>query len=539
MQVILCLGTSTEVTANNLLETYGSIEIDHMYMYLEQMCMGLSGIPVTVDKVLIHEDALGDDPSNTLLGLQTLIDGKFFLAKEILFLLKVDSPVIEYINFIFKDYPNVFPKFSPVYNFQMITELLGGRDALKQNKVELEYAEVVRKKVGSSNSVTLTANSEDGKASLVVDDIDSINNLFLKLEAQAHVVAINNKFVSTEAIQPKIGEIDKVDGVPEQFLPEIEEKKEATKNVLVVSGEKGSGKTSFAYALGKSYGLNKRTLLIDLNISNLGLSSVIEQMKDNITVVFLHDLLNKGGKDDVGNTKAIISKLLNSTTNLNALTLSMETKELVRNEEVLASIVEIILAKLKRHFEIIIIDLPLSKYNQYSFIFNNCNYLLLTFYRNMSSIVSLSTFLAESGLHNEWYKLVFVPTDPYRDIAGLDTSSVADLKETASFFMGENRVAMTRTIQLSSFNQGPELSEAVSSVLTSLPSQDKITEYLKSMKKPSVIEEAKEIVETYVNPFAPITQDEELDESELTDLEQLFEDEEQEELLEILELEEE
>lgn len=504
MNIICVLGDDTDYIVNNLKKTYASIEIDNYYTTLLDCSTDLKDMPVRVDKILISEDALGNDRTAGLIAFQTLTQGQFFKAREIIFVMKPSSANIPYIEHLFGEYHNVSIKEQPVHNFHNLVYLLGGKDALEQKKVELEYSELVRKKIGSQQTITLMAGEEyANKSALVLDDYDQVASMLHKLEAQQSLIEMENREISVEAIDPKVEPMEEIDITPAQVEPEDGSRKLREPKTFVVSGERGSGKTTMSYALAKSYSVNNKVLLVDLCMYNMGLSGLIEQLKEDITVAYLHTLMVEDARDaDNPTGKALTEKMMNPETAITALTLSTETQSIIHDEEVLASVVEILLAKLKKAYDIVIIDLPVAKYTQYSFIFNTCDYLMTTFYRNISSAISLGMFLAESGLRSEWYKTIFIPTDAYNEIKSIPLDEVSELKDYLKIMMREE-VVTTQPIKLTGFDLGEELSLAINSVIDLLPSKIEVSNYFDQMETEAerFSNEIDEILSGLTNPF--------------------------------------
>lgn len=515
MKIICVLGNETSAIVKNLKETYASLDIDSSFSSSREMVSELTGTPVRVDKLLINEDAFSSGRlTDELIELQALINSKFFSPKEVIFLLDINKDTDKYISHLFQglEEPKISIHKKESYNFQSITYLLGGKDLLEQNKVDVEYSTVVRQRIGQDTTITLMAGEENNnKGAIVYDDIDAVVKLFEKLEAQKNLIAIQNTEISTDVIQPKMTGLPKLEVTPEQFLHADSYNKTRNTQVYVVSGERGSGKTTAAYALAKSYQHANKVLLIDLCEHNMGLSALIEELKENISVLFLHTIL--GGKDAT-TTKAIIEKFSNQKTPLSAISLSAETKDILNSkvsledsESVLSSITEILLASLKPKYDIIIIDLPLAKYSQYSFVFNTCDYVLLTFYKSISSVVSLGAFMLEKRLYHQWYKTIFIPTDVYREIDGRVNTSPMELKSYLEIFL-KHKVAMTNPIRLTGFDLGPELSMVVDKLISALPSKTDISnynEYINSEKEN--VNKPIEMSTDFVNPFVPTTKE--------------------------------
>jgi cellulose biosynthesis protein BcsQ len=502
---------------------YASIETSYAYPKLSELLYDLRSTPVKIDKLLITEDSI-KDLMGDLTGLSDMLQGRFFITNEIVFLMSEDSRAVSFVNHVFGDgfaqgFKNVRPPKVTIrqqesYNFQDITYLLGGKDALEQNEVVVERGALVRTKIGANETVAMMEDKVgEGKGAVVFDDIEQVMAMFNKIEAQKALIDIHNDFQGTEPILPKLDAIEKLDNkVPLQHLEPENLRQTNEPTLLVMTGERGSGKTSMAYALAKSYHHHSKTLLVDLCEHNLGLSGLIEEMKEDIATLFLEDLLVN--PSDI-TTKAILNKFTESKHMLNAIALSTYTMDIIGKscsvkeiEPVLASIMEIILAKIRSEYDIIIVDIPLSKYTQYAFIFNTCDYILMTFHRNISSAISLGKFMNENGIHTNWYKTVFIPTDAYRDIQGVPTGTVQELREYLEICMN-HEIVMTNTIRLSGFDLGSELSGVIKNRTEALPSKLDINNYRDYLNEETV-KSASEVEKDidFSNPFMPDEPDE-------------------------------
>lgn len=520
MKIICVLGNDTRTIVNNLRDTYASIDIVHDYTTLRETVHELKSTPVKVDKVLIMEDALDDQLMQSLISLSDMLNGRFFVAKELIFLLHTNSKSLEYVKHVFDSETSlkVTIKQQESYNFQNITYILGGKDALEQNTPDIEHKTVVRRKIGASQTITLMANEGDSsKGAIVYDDIDQVAEMFQKLEAQKSLLDITNIQVSVDAVNPKTEGLPESTELPIQNIDEDFNRSKKEPKLIVVSGERGSGKTTTSYALAKSYYANgHNVLMIDLSQYNMGLSNLIEVMKEQINVMFLHELISS---DNDLTTKAMISKFSTIPKEgnvLNALALSTRTKLLLQeqnididDEEVLASIIEIILSKIRNIFDVVILDLPLAKYSQYSFIFNTCDYLLLTFHKSRSSAISLALFLLEKRLHTQWYKMIFLPTDVYRDVSGIPVDEVGELQDTLDILM-KHDVVMTAPVRLSGLHLGAELAIVVDKLIATLPSKKAVNQYYEQLSKYTneIEQQTLEVIDTrlensFVNPFTP------------------------------------
>lgn len=511
MKIICVLGSETKTIVKNLTNMYASLEVEYSYSTLKDMNTELKYTPIRVDKVLINEESFSKNPTEDLVELEQILDGRFFITKEIVFLLNTESRVIQYVNHMFSERttPKITVRQQDTYNFQSITYLLGGKDALEQNEVTVERGKLVRTKIGASETITLMANQADAsKGAVVFDDIEQVINMFNKIEAQKDLIDIQNIQVSTEPIIPKINGIPQQDGKPIQYLDKAGSHTKKEPLLLAVTGERGSGKTSMSYALGKSYHHDNKVLLIDLCEHNLGLSGLIEDLKENVATLFLEDLLVN---NDDATTKAILAKFMDNGRQLNAITLSTHTREIIAKasslrdvEPILSSIAEVILAKVRREYDVIIIDIPLAKYTQYSFVFNSCDYLLMTFHKSISSTISLGTFLHENGMNTDWYKSIFIPTDAYKAIDGVPQPSPSELREYIEICMN-HEVVMTSPIRLSGFDLGPELANVVNSLITTLPSKLEIANYRDYLNRETAkVSKVLEGKLDFDNPFSPL-----------------------------------
>lgn len=526
MKIICVLGKDTQSIAKNLKETYASLDIEYSFPSTRELVTELSGVPIRVDKLLINEDAFSSRLTDDLISLQELISSKFFSPKEVIFMLSSETETDKYVNHLFggMETPLISVHKRESYNFQSITYILGGKNSLEQNDVEVEYGKVVRQRIGQDTTITLMAGEENSsRGAIVYDDIDAVVKLFEKLEAQKNLIAIQNTEISTDVLTPRVSGLPKLEGNPEQFIRTDNTGKVKETTVLVVSGERGSGKTSTAYALAKSYHHSNKVLLLDLCEHNMGLSALIEELKEDVAVLYLHTLLDG---TDATTTKAILDKFSTQDTALSAISLSAETKRildvnvgLIETESVLASIAEILLAKLKSSYDIIIVDIPLAKYSQYSFVFNTCDYVLLTFYKSVSSVVSLGTFMLEKQLYHQWYKTIFLPTDVYREIDGVDAVSPQELKAYLEILLKHN-IVMTNPIRLTGYSLGPELSMVVDKLIGALPSKADIRTYNEYLN--AEMENTRELIDVktdFNNPFSPQTPTIDTIEEEITETE--------------------
>ena len=510
MKIICTLGNETSLIVKNLKETYASLDIEYSFSSTRELVSELSGIPIRIDKLLINEDAFSGRLTDDLISLQDLLNSRFFSTKEVIFMLNSDTDTDKYVNHLFGglETPKISIHKRDSYNFQNITYLLGGKDSLEQNEVNVEYSTFVRQRIGQDTTVTLMAGEgESGRGAIVYDDIEAVSKLFEKLDAQKNLISIQNTEISTDALMPKVEGLPKLELNPEQFIKADSNKQTKEPNVFVISGERGSGKTTMAYALAKSYCHNNKVLLIDLCEHNMGLSALIEELKEDVSVLYLHTLLEN---TDANTTKAIIDKFVVMDTPISALSLSAKAKEILNannsledSEVVLSSIAEILLSKLKANYDIIIIDIPLAKYSQYSFVFNTCDYVMLTFHKSVSSVVSLGAFILEKRLHHQWYKTIFLPTDAYREVGGRVDTTPTELKSYLEIFL-KHKVAMTNPIRLTGLDLGSELSMVIDKLISALPSKADIKNYNDYINS-EIENTSKEInVNTgFSNPFVP------------------------------------
>lgn len=393
------MNTIAIITPNSKeLEIYlrGSMDVDticfdDVYRLEERLKVS----PLRVDTLLIRDDGLKDNKYGTLKLNQAgdlllnLLQRPLFEVDRIVYLNQTENTehreLMEFIQSSKRIKTEVLISTQDAFQALMIKQLLI-KSSVDFDDLNLTYRHVIKRKRGKmGNRSKYLAGFETDKA--VVLEYNSFNPDINNDKKQL------KRAVGTTKIQPTMDEVETLEELDLEVLT-VEEKIETHKTVVVgVMGESKSGATTTSMILGASGSVYHKTLIIDMNYDNLGLSYVVEKtlFDEEVNNIKMSDLIRTG---QGANT---LREEMYDKNRLHILTLDMPAKGMVSKEEY-GFFIANILNLVKNNYAYIIIDMPIEDLETYTGVVSKLDDIILCTPPYMNNIISMLTKVQESPI---------------------------------------------------------------------------------------------------------------------------------------------
>lgn len=357
----------------------------------------LAKSPLRIDTLMIQDSGLSTSNNK----------GRIMESAEILKTVIVNSPLFEvdriiYINNpINKSHLEVMEWFQESkeiqnkttltihsyekYTLEMLKQFLLQFDVDYDNKIK--YNLVIRKERNKDLGSKYLDRFETDKTVIIEHSMANPNTQAIK--KQLTDMAGDSVVINTEdLIQEDKTEDIKIDT---KTLPKEHEYK---KKFIGIIGDSKSGTSTTAMILASTLSQQGKTLLVDANYENLGLSYLVEKTlipEEVNTIHFDKDIL-----EDRDGLKSLKEKTFNSL-QLHALVNSLPVKNKYNNEMFAYFLINI-LNSISESYDYIIVDIPLSSINYYTNILSKLDKLVLSTPPYINNIVGMLESISKSTL---------------------------------------------------------------------------------------------------------------------------------------------
>lgn len=471
--IIIILGPKTE-EMHMILDGYyaNSVTVEASFKTINDFYRVYNEKVMKVDRIVIMESAFSHDTYAELTDLKEVLNTFYASFNEVFMLTSTNKDTIEIISMLkgemgekgerVKIYDN------EGYNPRMIIEYcLGNVTKRHHTKGKTEYEEIIRVKRNSEN--TFQVETEDGPSEdTEVVVLGNKNTSLAELEERRKsliALAQTSKDLTWEG-SPILKDITRINELVElssnlqryeidysyYFLSD--KVKEVDNNIVIVTGEKRSGKSMMSLAIATSASdAGKKVLLIDSDLMSLGLSDLCERSNLNMTPMLLQSFLRFSDS---------IKTIVKARGNLHAVLVNSDSKFQLEGLEA-SSLINMIASCASKYYDLVVVDTPLPEIANSKPLFKNCFKTVYTVPATVTSILSsYKSYKNESTFELVSEKLLVVPTSIYNQVEGVLQDSDRDIKLTIKHLFGEDISSMP-PIRLAGLEMDASLYRAVSS----------------------------------------------------------------------------
>lgn len=397
MEKIGIIGTSAETAGKFLEQTMDNVKT-YQFLNVQQFASRVQASPLRIDTLIMLDTGISSSSSmesirdGAEIFKRTIINNELFELGRVLYLNTEANENHRKVMKLFEEYKDVARKgitfkvfVYPSYPLEMVKTLLTKSEASFIN--EVEYSLVIRKERDMDLQSRTLERFETDKTVIVEHsvantEIDKIKDQMSELYGDRVIPTVDSNINKELIEEPEVP--------PEPPIPEVIKKCK----IVGVLGESKSGTSTAAMILGATAARYGKTLILDLNYGNLGLSYLAEKTLIDSEINLID--LRKDILESTEGIKVLREKTFNAK-RLHILANSLPVVEEYSNEDysfMLSNIVE----SIKTSYDYIIMDIPVSEMDQYGALINNLDKLVLTSPPYMNNIVSLLTEVGQSQL---------------------------------------------------------------------------------------------------------------------------------------------
>ena len=393
------VSNSSELIANHLKNIgYTNVNVYPNIVELRDYVLGtedVEGRPLKIDKLMLLDDGFGVSGSFVSASFTSFIElckAKFFNVKYIIYVNKTENVVHrEYLDFLIEN-KEITQDIKVVTTDVITPDIIS--DAISITKTyntsgDVEYSRIIKKRRGSREiSTGLIPKFSTDKTLLVELPTAKPSNLDNILKS-----AIPNKILQDDykdMLSEEPTEELNIDGIELKHSNPIIRRR--IKNICV-TGESKSGVSTTALTLAKTASTEDKTLLIDLNWDNLGLTYTVKSLMKNDADIELIELSSLIEDIDLLNVKSFSKKMLH------VICLSLPVKESF-TESQLELLIMNVLNIIGARYNTIIFDIPAKSTKNMFNIMNVSDRIFLCTPPHLNNLVSLYTTLNENNFQN-------------------------------------------------------------------------------------------------------------------------------------------
>ena len=442
MNVILLLGSSTNKIVDYINETNKiSINVVQHADTFEDIEPVLEKILTKADLLIYTDASLGKDPMKNLSNFNKIIEDGYLKVDQIIHLSKTTSDKSQYSDYVLGS-RNLLVIKKDKLTLKTIMNAINGKlkeiDSLTSKPAD--YVQVVRQRKHDRDNLVFKSNPTN--KTVIISTEENVK-LTEKKEAFNNIKKVKgkkklNKFsqkVPPSALPP----VDDLTVDQPKAIPLIN--KSLNLETVIITGERKSGKSVFAYALSKglSEKFKEKVLLIskDFNLMK----------HKNTTMLKVSDFKN--------NLNAMIYQVMMDQSPLHVLYNDTDLPNTT-----VSKVLEIIYANIHTYYKYICIDTNLADYTEIPVITSKATLTCITTPLYESSVVSLVNYLAKLKDNLYTSKYLLVPVNMYNHVQSLNKLSITSTQASISNVLQCN-VSTIPELQLKSFEIGTILIDLV------------------------------------------------------------------------------
>lgn len=447
MNVILIMGNSTPRVVSYIKNENGvSINIQRSANTVDEIENFLIKTLTKTDLLLFTDDALGYDYMKSIVKLKTALERGYLTASQIIHFTTTRSNISDSTVHVLGDFNLKIVKRDDFTFKTVLNAITGELNELKEVDSTKSLANVVRVKKHSrdvevfeesktNDSVIITTKKKIGLS----DKTEALESI-KEVKGSKQLSKFSQK-ISTNKLQ----QVDPSLPMPnpsELPLPDLHHAIIDSGTTVIVTGERKSGKTVFAQALAYGYSKDYKVMLItDSN-------SISDDLQTEAVKLSILDFKSN-----------ISDSILKTTAYGNKLVLLNDFSGVSSDIQYL--LLDIIYFNIRDNFDLIIIDLQLTKYIETPGIAANSNLICITSPLYISSINSLTSFLQSINMYLHKTQYLYVPTSIFHSVGGLKKYTPSAAKTAIINAIKYDKVQTLPELQFKSINAGPQLLDLV------------------------------------------------------------------------------
>lgn len=446
MNIILIMGTMTNKIVSYINNTNGvSIDIVKSGVSVDELENYLIKSLTKVDLLLINDNALGKEYMKSIIKLKNVLEKGFLTTKQIIHFTPETSNLSDYTEHILGEYNlKVIKRSEFTYN-TIVSAITGELTEMKSSTKSSSLTSVVRVRRNSREYEEYEENPVNdtviitSKSKIELDDkLDALESI-KELKGDKQLSKFSQKIAPNklEALNPSI---------PKNEIAEPPLKKEIKTlpkgTTVLVTGERKSGKTVFSQALAISYCKDYKVLLVSDS--------------DTISDELPKDRLQLNLSDFKSNLSDSIIKTAGYSVNLSVINNFSSIPS-----DIIYPLLDIIYFNIKSNYDLIIIDVQLTKYLEMPGIASHLDLVCITSPLYTSCINSLVNFLHDINSVIYKNKFLYVPTDIFHNVGNLKKYTTRAATTAIINALKYDKVTNISEIQFRSLSVGDALLDII------------------------------------------------------------------------------
>lgn len=420
MNRIGIISPNAKTISEYLKQEIGSIECTQ-FLNVGEFADRLDRSPLRIDTLIIQDGGLSQSTSKPKIMesaeilKRVIVNSPLFEVDRIIYLNKKENTNHFEIMKWFEESKEIHRKTNLIihsyerYTLEMIKQFLLQFDVTYDN--EVKYNLVVRKERDKGLESKYLDRFETDKTVIIEHSMANPNIPVIK--RQLEILSGDEVVENTDTVDDK-KPLEEIDIEVEPLV----KKPEYKKKVIGILGDSKSGASTSAMILASTLSMKGKTLVIDMNYNNLGLSYLVEKtlIPEEINIIRIaSDIL-----EDRNGLKVLKEKVYNNKP-LHALVNSLPVKTKYDNE-MFAYFMTNIINSVKGSYDYIVLDIPIAEINYYLGVLNHLDKLVLTTPPYINNIVGMLEALSNSVLKNiDIYYRLKDNKNTFKDIVMLRT----------------------------------------------------------------------------------------------------------------------
>lgn len=477
-KVLLILGDQTSDIRRNLEKNFQeSVAVIDSFNTPQDFAEAYKQTTLRVNRIIINESSIYRDPFSQMKMFKETLDN-FYIQFDHCYVLATKGEQLENLyDFLYSDETFLNKHKLKLYTHDTFTAGLVTDYCLDKipkrhfQKENVEYESIVRVRRSNRETYRLEDNIDEiqEETKIVLMDSDTVTPIDIQeklknLISSANTVAgekwENNKvlkdLLQLDSLTDIASAVSKYEIDYSRFY-NTERIKTTEKNLYVVTGEKRSGTSTFAYGLAKSASAGKRkVLLLDFAINNFGLSYLVENQSDFASVMRLQDFKN--------DFDSALQTLVRNNVHLNVVALNSQTKEELDGIDAF-SLLTLIANTSQKYFDCVIIDIDFDDLDSAVNLVSNSKRLIITVPSVLTSIYSLFQRINNESI-TELYpntRTIIAPTALFNEI-NKNSYTNSELNRQLVKQVYDDDIGVLSKIRFNSFDVNHSLITSVDSI---------------------------------------------------------------------------
>lgn len=477
-KILLILGDQTSDIKRNLEKNFQeSIAVIDSFNTPQDFAEAYKQTTLRVNRIIINESSIYRDPFGQMKMFKETLDN-FYIQFDYCYILSTKGGELENLYSFLSDDETFLNRHKlKLYTHETFTAGLVTDYCLDKipkrhfQKKSVEYDEIIRVRRDNKETIKIEDGVEDvqDETKIVLMDTDTVTPINIQEKLQNLVSSANivsgEKWENNRVLKD-LAQLDTLTDIASKVTKyeidysrfyNTDKIKTKDKNLYVVTGEKRSGTSTFAYGLAKSASSGKRkVLLLDFSINDFGLSYLVENQSDFASVMRLQDF-----KKDFDSA---LQTLVRNNVYLNVVALNSQTKEELDGIDTF-SLLTLIANTAQKYFDCVIIDIDFDDLDSAVNLVSNSKKLIITVPSVLTSIYSLFQRINEESI-TELYpntRKIIAPTALFNEI-NKNSYTNSELNRLLVKNVYDDDIGVLSKIRFNSFDVNHSLITSVDSI---------------------------------------------------------------------------